>query len=79
MMITSLYARRVLVYLSVIQKNVHLERENSRLSNQLKELTGQQAQLKGQLQTITSKFQKDKDDQRTKENIQMQQNKTINE
>lgn len=63
----------------MIQKNVHLERENSRLSNQLKEITVQQNQLRGQLQTLTTKFQKDKDDQRTKENIQVQQNKTINE
>lgn len=63
----------------VIQKNVHLERENSRLSNHLREINVQQSQMKSQLQTLTTKFQKDKDDQRTKENIQVQQNKTINE
>lgn len=58
---------------------MHLERENSRLSNQLKEMNVQQNQLKGQLQSLTTKLQHDKDDQRTKENIQVQQNKTINE
>lgn len=66
-------------HFAVIQKNVHLERENSRLSNQLREMNVQQNQMKGQLQALTTKFQKDKDDQRTKENIQVQQNKTINE
>lgn len=64
---------------TVIQKNVHLGRENNRLNYQLKDVCVQQNQLREQLHKLSTEYQKDKDNQRTKENIQVQQNKTINE
>lgn len=66
-------------FFPVLQKNVHLERENSRLNIQLKDAKTYQNQIKLQLKSFTDNAQKEKDNNKTKFNVQEQQNKTINE
>lgn len=68
-----------LVEFAVLQKNVHLERENSRLNIQMKDLRTHQGQLKAQLRSASDSAQKEKDDTKTKHNVHELQNKTINE
>lgn len=64
---------------SVLQKNIQLERDNSRVGKQLNDLKVQQKQLKDQLQSLMDKFQKEIEDGQTIHNIQEQQKKIINE
>lgn len=64
---------------TVLQKNIQLERDNSRVGKQLNDLKVQQKQLKDQLQTLMDKFQKEIEEGQTIHNIQEQQKKIINE
>lgn len=64
---------------TVLQKNVQLERENSRVGKQFNDLKVQQQQLKDQLQSLMDKFQKELEEGQTIHNIQEQQKKIINE
>lgn len=68
-----------MISITVLQKNVQLERENGRVGKQLNDLKVQQKQLKDQLQSLTDKFQKEIEDGQTIHNIQEQQKKIINE
>lgn len=63
----------------VLQKNIQLERENSRVGKQFNDLKVQQKQLKDQLEGLMGKFQKEIEDGQTIHNIQEQQKKIINE
>lgn len=64
---------------TVLQKNIQLERDNTRVGKQLNDLKVQQKQLKDQLQTLMEKFQKEMEEGQTIHNIQEQQKKIINE
>lgn len=64
---------------TVLQKNIQLDRDNSRVGKQLNDLKVQQKQLKDQLQTLMDKFQKEMEEGQIIHNIQEQQKKIINE
>lgn len=63
----------------MLQKNIQLEHENSRLGKQLNDLKAQQKQLKDQLQILMDKFQREMEDGQAIHNIQEQQKILINE
>lgn len=66
-------------WITVLQRNVQLERDNTRMCKQLDELKIQQTSLKDQLEALMSKCQREINEGRTIQNIQEQQKKIINE
>lgn len=65
--------------IAVLQRNIQLERDNTRMCKQLDDLKVQQKCLKEQLEALMSKCQREINEGRTIQNIQEQQKKIINE
>lgn len=63
----------------MLQRNVQLERDNTRMCKQLEELKIQQKSLKQQLENLMDKCQREINEGQTIQNIQEQQKKIINE
>lgn len=61
-----------------MQRNIELERENTRMSKELDVLNKQQQELKGQLQSIKDKLKEELNEGQTLKNIHEQQKKIIN-
>lgn len=67
------------MHFTVIAKNVELERAVSALTQQVNESKAQEIRLAAQIKNLNNNWQNEKNDATIKQNVQQQQNRTINE